>query len=124
MTISGKIKEIFMKNKKQSIGQRIKELREMKGWTQSQLGEYLFVSDKTVSKWEKDKSEPESNLLVKIANLFSVSLDYLLAGDEPQIEHDAVSRIELACREDNITLLDGIDFEAFDDKGKNIDFLY
>lgn len=111
-----------MKNNKQTIGQRIKELRELKGLTQAQLGELIFVSDKTISKWEKDKSEPDSNSLVLLAEKLNVTLDYLLTGKEPETEEESVSRIELACREDNIALLDGIDFEAFDDKGKNIDF--
>ena len=112
----------IMKNNKQKIGQRIKELRELKGMTQSQLGEALFVSDKTVSKWEKGNSEPESNLLVQMAKLFNVTLDYLLTGDNPETENTTISQIELACREDNIALLDGIDFEAFDEKGKNLDY--
>lgn len=111
-----------MKNNKQTIGQRIKELRELKGLTQAELGEKLFVSDKTISKWEKDKSEPDSNSLVELANYFKVTLDYLLTGNDPEIETESISKIELACREDNIALLSGIDFEAFDDKGKNIEY--
>lgn len=111
-----------MKHSKQTIGQRIKGLREQKGLTQVQLGELVFVTDKTISKWEKDKSEPDSNSLVLLAEKLGVTLDYLLTGDNPDIENETVSRIELACREDNIALLDGIDFESFDDKGRNIDF--
>ena len=53
-----------MKTKKQTIGQRIKELRESRGLTQSQLAEELNFSDKTVSKWEKDGTEPDSETLV------------------------------------------------------------
>lgn len=111
-----------MKNNKQTIGQRIKELREQKELTQAQLGELVFMTDKTISKWEKDKSEPDSNSLVLLAEKLGVTLDYLLTGSDPEIENDSVSKIELACREDNIALLNNIDFEAFDDKGKNIDF--
>ena len=111
-----------MKTKQETIGQRIKDLREIKGLTQVELGEKLFVSDKTISKWEKDKSEPDSNSLVKIAECFSVTLDYLLTGNDPEVENESISKMELACRDDNIALLSGIDFEAFDDKGKNIDY--
>ena len=111
-----------MINKKQTIGQRIKELRELKGLTQSQLGSLVGASDKTISKWEKDKSEPESNVLVKFAEIFNVSLDFLLAGNVPDIKTDTISKIELACREDNIALLNNVDLEAFDDKGKSIDY--
>lgn len=111
-----------MKTKHQTIGQRIKELRELKGLTQAELGEKLFVSDKTVSKWEKDKSEPDSASLVKIAECFNVTLDYLLTGNDPEVENESISKIELACREDNIALLNDLDLEAFDDKGKNIEY--
>ena len=94
-----------MKNSKQTIGQRIKELRELKGLTQAQLGELVFVTDKTVSKWEKDKSEPDSNSLVLLAEKLGVTLDYLLTGSQPDVEKESISKIELACREDNIALL-------------------
>lgn len=49
-------------------------------------------------------------------------MDYLLTGETALTETDSVSKIELACREDNIALLDGIDVEAFDDKGKNLEY--
>lgn len=111
-----------MKTKKQTIGQRIKELRESRGLTQSQLAEELNFSDKTVSKWEKDGTEPDSETLVKLAKVFNVTLDYLLTGETALTETESVSKIELACREDNIALLDGIDIEAFDDKGKNLEY--
>lgn len=111
-----------MKTKKQTIGQRIKELRESKGLTQSQLAEELNFSDKTISKREKGGAEPDSGTLVKLAKIFNVTLDYLLTGVTTLTETESVSKIELACREDNIALLDGVDVEAFDDKGKNLEY--
>ena len=45
---------IAMKNNKQTIGERLRELRESKNLTQQELSEQLHVSDKTISKWEKD----------------------------------------------------------------------
>ncbi len=42
----------------QSIGKKIAELRKTKGWTQLELAEKLNVSDKAVSKWEKDREFP------------------------------------------------------------------
>ena len=63
---------------KQTLGNRITELRKAKKWTQEQLAEKLAVSSQAVSKWENDSSMPDIGLLVKIAELFSVSNDYLL----------------------------------------------
>ena len=111
-----------MKNSKQTIGQRIKELRESRDMTQAELAELLFASDTPVSKWEKDKSEPEYNILIKIAELFGVTLDYLLTGTNPDVSGDSLSKIELACREDNIALLAGVDIKAPDQTGKDIKY--
>ncbi len=103
-------------------GERIKELREQQNMTQHNLGEKLFVSDKAVSKWETDKNEPEVSALVKMAELFHVSIDYLTTGKINENKNYSVSKIELACREDNVALLDGVDFNAFDENGKDLKY--
>lgn len=61
-------------------GAMIKELREKKGMTQAELAEKLFVSDKTVSKWENAKGYPDISLLEPIAGAFGISVAELLAG--------------------------------------------
>ena len=109
-----------MAAKSQSIGQRLKELRQSRDMTQNDLAEKLFVSSKTISKWEKDGSVPETDTLVQIGELFNVTLDYLLTGKKNLKEIDAISKIELACREDNIALLKDIDIESFDSTGKDV----
>ena len=108
-----------MNNK--SLGQRIKDLRELRGLTQKDLADTLSFSDKVISKWENGISDPDVETLIAISQLFNVTLDYLLAGNTSVREMDAISKIELACREDNIGLLDGVDLEAFDSSGRNID---
>ena len=86
------------------------------------LSELLGISSKTISKWEGNKSESEINILVKICDLFNVTLDYLTTGNMHMDKMDAVSKIELACREDNIALLDGINIKLYDSSGKDIYF--
>ena len=61
-------------------GAIIKELREKRQMTQSALAERLFVSDKTVSKWENGKGYPDISLLDSIAKVFGVSVAELLSG--------------------------------------------
>lgn len=61
-------------------GAIIKELREKKNMTQAELAEKLFVSDKTVSKWENGKGYPDISLLEPIAAVFGVSVAELLSG--------------------------------------------
>lgn len=108
--------------KKHNLGTRIKDLRESRNMTQADLAKLLFVSDKTVSKWEKGNSDPETGILIKMSDIFDVTLDYLLTGATKEKDTKVVSRIELACREDNIALLEGLDIEAFDEHGKNLEF--
>lgn len=62
------------------IGTRIAKLRSMKNITQLELAEKLGVTDRAVSKWETGGSYPDICLLTKIAEIFNVSLDYLLCG--------------------------------------------
>ena len=61
-------------------GAAIRALRESKGLTQAQLAEKLFVSDKTVSKWENGKGYPDISLLESIAETLGVSVAELLSG--------------------------------------------
>lgn len=61
-------------------GAMIRELREKKHLTQAELAEKLFVSDKTVSKWENGKGYPDVSLLENIAGVFDISVAELLAG--------------------------------------------
>lgn len=57
-------------------------LRKERGITQKKLGEYLGVSRSTVAMWESGKNEPDGEMLVKIAEYFDVSTDYLLGRSE------------------------------------------
>lgn len=62
-------------------GAVIKELREKKHMTQSELAEKLCVSDKTVSKWETAKGYPDISLLEPLAKVLSVSVAELISGN-------------------------------------------
>lgn len=61
-----------------NIGKTLRELRIENNLTQTQLANYLFVSQDTVSLWERDKSLPDVVNVVKMAKLFKVSTDYIL----------------------------------------------
>ena len=63
----------------ESIGQRIRNLREMKNMTQTELSQSLGMKTyTTVSKWESDDNFPKGRDLKKLSELFGVSSDYLL----------------------------------------------
>lgn len=66
-----------MEDIKNTVAKNITELRLLNNMTQIELAEKLNYSDKTISKWERAESTPDISVLVEIANLFGVSLDYL-----------------------------------------------
>ena len=64
--------------KKQTLGMMISSLRKEKGMTQLELAEKMGVTDKAVSKWERDLSYPDINSIPKLAEIFGVSVDELM----------------------------------------------
>lgn len=57
-------------------------LRTQKGLTQAELGAMLNYSDKTISKWERGAAIPDAYVLTQLADIFSVSVDYLLSSHD------------------------------------------
>ena len=77
--------------------ERIKALREARGWTQAELARRMNITRNGVNSWEQGLSMPSPACLVDLARLFSVSTDYLLG----------VERLETV----NVTGLDEKDVE-------------
>ena len=65
------------------IGAKIKELREAKKMSQKDLADYLNVTPQAVSKWERKKSYPDLDMLVRLSNYFQISTDELLGKSKP-----------------------------------------
>lgn len=63
---------------KNTFSKRLNELRLENELTRSQLAEKLSVSVRLISYWENGQRECDFDMLIKIADLFSVSVDYLL----------------------------------------------
>ncbi len=66
---------------KKTIGSFIAVLRKAAGMTQRELAERLCVSDKSVSRWERDECAPDLSLIPVIAEIFGVTSDELLRGE-------------------------------------------
>lgn len=84
--------------KKKTLGMMIASLRKEKGMTQLDLAEKMGVTDKAVSKWERDLSCPDVNTIPQLAELFGISVDELMQiKSEVQEEKkiDATSLIHL-----------------------------
>lgn len=64
------------------IGSKLKEARMRTDFTQEQVSEAIGVSRQTISNWENEKSYPDIISVIKLSDLYDVSLDYLLKGKE------------------------------------------
>ena len=71
-----------MNNK--SIGDIISSLRKEKGMTQADLAEKMNVTDKAVSKWERNLSCPDVNSIPKLAEILDISVEELLNAQKPE----------------------------------------
>ena len=74
-------------------------LRTQAGLTQAELGEKLNYSDKTISKWERGEAIPDAYVLTQMAEIFGVTVDYLLSThdawenpNEPEEQEQGISR--------------------------------
>ena len=64
------------------IGSKLKNARNEKGITQEQAAELLGVSRQTISNWENNKSYPDIISVIKMSDIYSVSLDHLLKEEK------------------------------------------
>ncbi len=63
------------------LGNNIKDLRIKKGLTQEELGKMLNKTKNNISQYETGKREPDNNTLLKLSEIFNVSIDLLLGND-------------------------------------------
>lgn len=97
------------------IGHVISKLRYDKGYSQIEMAEKLGVTKGAVGMWETDKRKPDYDALIKIADLFNVTTDYLLSHSVREPVKDN------AHEKDEITLRMINTFEMLDEEdGKSV----
>lgn len=69
------------------VGSKLKNARIGSGFTQEKVAEKIQVSRQTISNWENEKSYPDIISVIKLSDLYSISLDELLKGDSNMIKH-------------------------------------
>ena len=69
------------------IGKQLKDARIRSGLTQEQVAEKINMSRQTISNWENERFYPDIISVIELSNLYSISLDDLLKGDENMIKH-------------------------------------
>ncbi|WP_340701590.1 helix-turn-helix transcriptional regulator [Brevibacillus borstelensis] len=72
-----------------TLGEKLKNLREQRGWTQSQAAERIGISSQVVSNYERNYRSPDKETLSRIAKVYNCSLDWLLGvTDNPDRNDD------------------------------------
>lgn len=64
------------------FGDKLKREREKRGWSQDFLADEIYVSRQSVSKWETNKNYPSIEVIINLSDLFDITIDELLRGDE------------------------------------------
>lgn len=68
-----------------TLGEKLQQLRKEKQMSQEELGNLLLVSRQTVSLWENNQTVPTVDNLIRLREIFGVSIDSILTGEEPAI---------------------------------------
>jgi len=89
----------------------LKELREVKGWSQGQLGKRVGADIQRISKYERGISCPTPDMMVKFANTFEISLDYLMRGMK-ELDESYIKNQEWLKRLEKLNQLDEEDQSA------------
>lgn len=99
------------------IGNQINQLRKLAGMTQEQLAEKLNVSRQTISKWEAGTTLPDLDSIVKLSQMFHISLDDLLleeksnmAKQDEKMTLEDLMKINLHNRRMTLLLMSGLIF--------------
>lgn len=89
---------------------RIKELRKMKGWTLSKLSNITHIAPNTLNQYELEKREPSFEIIKNLANIFNVSIEYLMGNEEIEIQKTKGIKIPVLG-----TIPAGVPIEAVED---------
>lgn len=102
------------------LGNRIKSLREAKGLKQEELAQKVSVSPSAIGMYETNKREPNNEIILKLADFFNVSTDYLLGKSDIR-NPEEIKNVPFA----NAGGLDttGLDEEDLKELQKQVDYI-
>lgn len=78
-----------------TLGERIRRLRQERGWSQTQLARALEVHQKQISGYERGVHVPSTDVLIRLAEVFDVSLDYLALNGRTGVRGAEIADREL-----------------------------
>ncbi|MEC1824053.1 helix-turn-helix transcriptional regulator [Bacillus paralicheniformis] len=97
------------------LGDRLRELRESRKLTQDQLAEVLGISRGTYAHYEINKRKPDYDMLIKIADYYNVSTDYLLRGVDQKEQDNSLTEEAKKILNDPKTFIAARDGEVTDE---------
>lgn len=97
-----------------ALGEKLKESRIKKGYSQGDVAELLHISRQSISKWENGNSYPDLDNLVKLSNYYEVSIDELLKENQEFKKKIAENEVKI---EENYQKLDFIRGNSGKDEG-------
>ena len=105
-----------------SIGERITQLRKQKNWSQDELAKLIDASRVMIGKYERSENLPSIEVMIKLANAFEVSVDFLIGeGQNANYDKEMVKRLDEVERlpdEDKQRIFHYMDLIIRDYKGK------
>ena len=94
----------------ETFGERLTKLRKEKGLTQNDIADKVGVSAQAVSKWEKDLASPDIDVLLKLSEIFEISMDELLGKEKKTVElNEKPSKKDIEKMVLKISIIDGED---------------
>ncbi len=106
-----------------NIGKMIAEMRNKQKWTQQELASKLYVTDKTISSWEQNRTEPSLDLIVRMGELFNCSPSQLIFDNIKKNDIETEIKIKLSKREyDDMKIL--LESSKFISETRQIDTYY
>jgi len=77
-----------------TLGQHITSLRKAKKFSQSELGKKAGTSGDIIGRYERDEVNPSIEVIIKIADALTVSIDYLVGKTDFELDNDTLKRIQ------------------------------
>lgn len=77
-----------------SLGNKIKQLRQERSWSQDELAHHAGIDGRQISRYENNRVTPSVDVVIKLARAFDVSVDHLLIDDVPKRPlHEPISKL-------------------------------
>lgn len=78
-----------------NLGKRLSKLRKEKRITQEKLANLLYITNKTLSSWESNRTEPSLEMLIKLSEILDCSIGYLIYGENPKSNIETEIKIKI-----------------------------